>query len=263
MWPELLREQVRRDLRGTLWWAFGLALYAAVTWAFYPTIRSSPDIAGFVDRLPAALRAAFGVEDFISPGGYAWARMFSLLLPLTLIIYAVRAGTRAVAGDEQDGRLELLLAQPVTRTELLLGRTLALGANLALLGLTVFLSTAIGARLVDADLPLGRLALATLAVTGLAWTLGALALAVGSATGRPGLASGVAAGVTLASYLDHSLSPQVEALRALRGVSPFWYAIGESPFRGTPHPTGALVLLAAGAVLVLLGAPRFVRRDLR
>lgn len=261
MWPEVLRDHLRATRRGILWWACGLAVYVAVNWALYPAVRDSPDIAGLVQRLPAALRQAFGIEDLISPGGYAWARMFSVFLPVTLIIYAVRAGTRAVAGDEEDGRLELLLAQPVTRGDLVAGRTLALGVNLALLGLVVFGTALAGAALVGADLDAGRLGAVTAQVTLLAWLLGALALAVGTASGRPGLASGVAFALTLAGYLVHSLSPQVAALRELRPVSPFWYAIGESPFRGEVHPANALVLLLAGLACVLLAVPAFLRRD--
>lgn len=261
MWPEVLRDHLRTTRANLLWWALGLAAYVAVSWAFYPTVRDNPDIAQFVERLPAALRQAFGAEDLLSPGGYAWARMFSLLLPITLVIYAVRAGTRAVAGDEEDGRLELLLAQPVTRGHLLAGRTLALAVNLALLGLTVYAVALAGAALVGADPGAGRLAVATAQVTLLAWLLGALALGVGTASGRPGLASGVAFGVTLGGYLVHSLSPQVEALRTLRPVSPFWYAVGESPFRGEVQPTNALALLLAGLLCVLLAVPAFLRRD--
>ncbi|AFZ67853.1 ABC transporter permease subunit [Deinococcus peraridilitoris] len=262
MWSELLRDDLRNTRRNTLWWALGLALYVALTWAFYPTVRDNPDIAQFAQRLPEALREAFGMQDFVSPGGYAWARMFSLLLPITLIIYAVRAGTRAIAGDEEQGRLELLLAQPVTRGELLLGRALSLAVSLVVLGLTVFVVTLLGARLVAAELDLARLALASVQVTLLAWALGALALAVGTGTGRPGLASGLTFAFTLGAYLVHSLSPQVEALKSLRTVSPFWYAIGESPFRGEVNVTNAFVLLLAGTLVVLLAVPAFLRRDI-
>lgn len=262
MWPQLLRDDLRATRRATLWWMFGLALYVAVTWAFYPTVRDNPEIAGFVNRLPEAVRQAFGAEDLLSPGGYAWARMFSLLLPVTLVIYGIRAGTRAIAGDEEQGRLELVLAQPVTRAELLAARTLSLAGNLMLLGLTIFLVAVLGARLVSAELDVVRLLLATAQVVLLAWVLGALALAVGTATGRPGLASGLAFAVTLGAYLVHTLSPQVEALRDWRVVSPFWYAIGESPFRGEVDVSGVVVLLVAGVVVVLLSAPAFFRRDM-
>lgn len=261
MWSELLRDHLRTTRTNTLWWAFGLAVYVALTWAFYPTVRANPDISSFMERLPEALRQAFGAEDFVSPGGYAWARMFSLLLPVTLAIYAIRAGTRAIAGDEEEGRLELPLAQPVTRTELLVARTLALAVNLAALGLTVLVANVVFAAIVDAALPVARLGYATLGLVLLAWTLGAVALAVGTASGRAGLASGVAFAVTLASYLVHNLAPQVETLRSLRGFTPFWYGVGENSFRGDLHPERLTVLLAAGALLVLLATPRFLRRD--
>ncbi|THF68348.1 ABC transporter permease [Deinococcus sp. Arct2-2] len=262
MWTQLLFDDLRTTRRTTLWWMAGLALYVAVSWAFYPVVRDSPDLAQFVERLPEALRQTFGAQDLVSPGGYAWARLFSLLLPITLVIYSIRAGTRAVAGDEEQGRLEVLLAQPITRTELLAARTASLAANLLVLGVGIFTVTALGARLVQADLDGARLLLATAQVILLAWALGAVALALGTATGRPGLASGLAFALTLGAYLIHSLSPQVPALQPWRVVSPFWYAVGQSPFAGPPDARGVGVLLLVGVVAVLLATPAFLRRDI-
>jgi len=262
MWREVFLDAWRSGLRATLWWALGLAAYAALTWAFYPTVRDNPDIGKFIERLPEAVRVAFGAQDFLSPGGYAWARMFSLVVPLTLIIFGIRAGTRAIAGDEEAGRLELILAQPVTRAGVLMGRALAVGALLAVLGAALFVTSLLGARAVNAAIDAADLAAACALVTLLAWALGALALAVGAATGRAGLAGGVAFAVTLAGYLVHSLAPQVPALRDVRGVTPFWYALGESPFKTHVPVTNGLALALAGAILVLLAYTAFRRRDI-
>ncbi|PYE55943.1 ABC transporter permease subunit [Deinococcus yavapaiensis] len=262
MWLEVLRDRVATTWRSTLGWAVGLSAFVLMNWMFYPLVRDSPDITRLLERLPQTFRTAFGADDFISPGGYAWARSFSLLLPLTLSIYAINFGARAIARDEQEGRLELLFAQPVSRLGVLSGRTLALAVNLALLGLSVGVISWLGALLVGAKLDAGALLAATAQVTLLAWTFGALALAVGAATGRAALASGVAFAVTLAGYLVHSLAPQVRALRDVREFTPFWYAVGENPFLSGAHAVNSLVLLGAGCVLVALATAPFARRDL-
>ena len=262
MWLEVFRDRVATTWRSTLGWALGLGAFVLLNWVFYPLVRDSPDISRMLERLPQAFRTAFGADDFISPGGYAWARSFSLLLPLTLSIYAINFGVRAIARDEQEGRLELLFAQPVSRLGVLWGRTLALAVNLAWLGASVGVISWIGARLVNANLDVSALLAATAQVTLLAWSLGALALAVGAATGRAALASGVAFTVTLGGYLVHSLAPQVRALRDVREFTPFWYAIGENPFASGAHVSNSLVLLVIGVVLVLVALVPYTRRDL-
>ena len=37
------------------------------------------------------------------------------MLPLLLLVYAIGAGSRAIAGEEESGTLDLLLAHPLSR----------------------------------------------------------------------------------------------------------------------------------------------------
>ncbi len=45
---------------------------------------------------------------------------FGLMLPLLAMIHGIATGSRAIAGEEESGQLDLLLAHPVTRTALAL-----------------------------------------------------------------------------------------------------------------------------------------------
>jgi ABC-2 type transport system permease protein len=69
-----------------------------------------------------------------NPDTFLSLRYFSLM-PIILGIYAVINGSGLLAADEENGTLDLLLAHPVTRTGLFLGRLLAL------LAATVFILT--------------------------------------------------------------------------------------------------------------------------
>jgi ABC-2 type transport system permease protein len=79
---------------------------------------------------------ALGYDN--SPTGYLQGTLFALLGPLLAVMMAVAAGARAIAGDEEAGTLELLLAHPVSRTRLLLERFGALAAAVILLRLVVW-----------------------------------------------------------------------------------------------------------------------------
>lgn len=53
-----------------------------------------------------------GIDDVIgltSAAGYLHARLFSTILPVVLLVFGIGLGTRALAGAEEDGTLELTL----------------------------------------------------------------------------------------------------------------------------------------------------------
>src|SRR5215469_9230867 len=74
------------------------------------------------------LMGMFGdVTRLTTPGGFLSLALFSFL-PLVLGAFAVLAGSGLVVADEESGTLDLVLAHPVSRTALYLGRLLALVA---------------------------------------------------------------------------------------------------------------------------------------
>jgi ABC-2 type transport system permease protein len=96
----------------------------------------------------------------------------------------------------------------------------------------------------------------------LAASLGAIALAIGAATGRRGLARGVTVAFAFASCLLSALSGLVKGLRPFRPLSLYWHTLGtELIFNGFPVAHMWIVLLVI-AVALLLAAVAFERRDL-
>jgi ABC-2 type transport system permease protein len=93
---------------------------------------------------------------------------------------------------------------------------------------------------------------ASVALTLLAFDLGAIALLVGAISGSRGAATGTAGAVAASAYLISSLSPVVEAVQRVRWLSPFLWAVGDDQLtRGvTVAELGALT----GLGIVLVGA---------
>lgn len=259
MWPEVLRQTLRDARRGWLWWALGLLLYVGLILAFYPSIKSDPSVNEILRKLPASLRVLFG-EDLTTPAGYVGGRLFSLM-PILLSVFAGLTGSALIAGEEARGHLEFPLAQPISRSSLLVGRTLALLILLLSLGAVLFLGIWALGQVFQAPLPAARvLETAALHTLG-AWVFGALALAVGAATGRAGVASAMGAGLGIALVVLHTLSGQVAALRDLEWLNPWQYALGRSPLLHPVSVTPLLVCLLVGAALALVAAPFFRNRD--
>ena len=255
-----------RDARRAIgWWSIGLVAMTALMVAVYPSVRDNPDLNKMVDDYPDAFKAFFGLGenvDYTSAIGYLNSEMFSFMVPLLLLIAAVGAGARATAGEEEGGTLDLLLANPISRRRLVLDKLAALAAELALLGLVLWLSLVVSVEAIGMDVSVAHLAAATGAAALFAFVYGAVALLLGAATGRRAVATGITAAGAVAAYLLSSLAELVEPLKPLRVASPFYhYAAGDSLRTGlAAEHTAFLLLIAAAACISAVIA--FERRDI-
>ena len=204
-----------------------------------------------------------GELDLASPAGFLNSQVFALTAPLLLLIFAIGAGSAAVAGEEERGTLDLLLAHPLRRRDFVVQRFLALVALVGALTAVVLAAVVLCSWLVDLDVGLGRVLAASVSVGLLALLFGTMALAVGAV--RPGRARAiaVASGLAVAAWLLDGLAQAVGVLDALRPLSPYYQTLGQNPLReGAPWAGWALVA-GATAALVVCGAIGLERRDAR
>ena len=121
---------------------------------------------------------------------------------------------------------------------------------------------AIGAAAIGMDISFGRMGEATLSAALLGLTFGALALALGCATGNRGLSMGVTTAVGVAAYFINALAPVVEALEPSRKLSAFYYYMGADPLSNGLDPAHAGVLIALTVAFLAVALVTFERRDL-
>ncbi len=259
MWAEAYRQALSDARRSLLWWAVGLVLYTVMLLAFFPLLKGNAAVTDLMRSLPESLRALAG-DNLGTPAGYVGGKLLSLM-PVLLSVFAALQGAALIAGHEERGWLEFPLAQPLTRGALLLGRTLALLSMLLVLGAALFFSIWGAGQVFAAPLPAGRLAgTVALHVLG-AWPFGALALALGAATGRPGLAVGIGAGLGTGLVVLQSVAAQVPVLNDLAWLNPWKYVLTDLPLERGAAVWPAVVCLALGAALPALAAPAFGGRD--
>jgi len=255
-----------RDIRrGFLWWSLGLIGFVSLIVSVYPTVHSNPGLNKLAQDYPEALQAfiAFGgAVDYSSAAGYLGIELFSLMVPLLLLVAAIGTGAGAIAGEEERGTLELLLANPVSRTRVVLEKAVALGLELAGLGLVLWLALWVGSVATGMDISVGHLAAATLSAVLLALAYGAIAILLGAATGRRALAIGVTAAAGVAAYLVNGLAPLVHALKVPQKLSPFYHYAAGDPLRHGISAGHLSVLLAVAVAALALAPVFFARRDL-
>lgn len=248
----------RRSLLG---WTLAIVAVAAMYGAFWPSMRA-PELQAALDAYPKSLMEAFNYDDLTTAAGYLGGSVYGLMVPLLVAIFALAAGTRAVAGEEDAGTLDLLLAHPVSRTRFALYRVAAVFAEVVLIAVTVgVVMIALSGPVGFDGITVGEFTAMTLHLILFGTAFGALAFAVGAAIGGKGLTLAVGSGLTVLAYLAGGVIPQVDGLEWVRNLSPFhWYNGGDPLVNGAQW--GYLGLLAAmTAILVAVGVVGFQRRD--
>ena len=71
----------------------------------------------------------FSMASYVTPEGFLGLQYFDLMAILILGIFAILIGSGLIASDEENGRLDLILAHPVSRTALIAGRLSAFVAR--------------------------------------------------------------------------------------------------------------------------------------
>jgi len=260
---ELLTVPLRALRRSGTVWALSMASLIALTVAFWPAFEAEADLAKIIDALPKELIDAFGLADFGSPAGFLRGNLYAVIVPLLVAVAAVMFTNGQTAGEEDAGRMELYLAQPVSRQAVFIGRVSA-----SFLWLVVVAAVMLAAQLAsDAifGLKIGtdRLVETTALCLLLgAWYGGLVALVAGWAA-RPGLATGIGIGLVVAGYVVMALFPISDVLEPWRHVSPWDWALGGDPLVNGAEPWRYLALAVPAIAMAGAGTILFGRRDVQ
>lgn len=261
----ILRRNLRDSGRALGWWALGVVGYVALITAVWPVVRDNPALKTLHETYPEAFKAfvSFGGEfDFSTAAGYLAAELFSLVVPLLLLIAAIGAGARAIAGEEEAHTLDLLLANPISRTRLVLEKLAVVVIELIVIAAVLWFALVVCSRIFGLEVSAPHLLAAVVSAGLIAVAFGALAAAVGAATGRRVIAIAAGAALALASYLVNALSPLVPAIDRIRWLSPWYHYASSDALRQGIDVGHALVLVGIFAAAVLLAPLAFARRDL-
>jgi ABC-2 type transport system permease protein len=256
-----------RRLRGqVLGWGLGIALLGALVIPFYGVFaEDQAQFLAMLESYPPEFLAFFGDASdpsaITTPRGFLQYYFFSMV-PVVVGIFALLAGSRLLAQDEEQGQMDLILAHPVSRTALFFGRVLALAAGSVGVVFLGWVGCAILLQASEMGIGTGELALAFLPVFAQIWIYAALALLLSLLLPAQRYASMLTGVLLAASYILSSLGQLNPSLDAIGKLLPYAYSQGSAAMEGLDW--GSLLgLLAVGDGFALLAWWRFARRDIR
>lgn len=198
-----------------------------------------------------------------TPEGFYEVETFGLTVPIATMVVAITIGARALAGEEANRTMGLLLTNPIKRRTVVLEKMYAMVALTLAVGFATWAGVWVGSLLGGLGMNPGNIAAASLLGSLVGIVFGAVALAVSAATGGVRVAAFAAVGAALAAYLINSISILNDTVEGIAAFTPFDYYLTGDPLNNGIHWGHAAILLATAAVFVVAAVVLFDRRDLR
>ena len=253
--------ELRQGWKALIGWIVGLAAVCVVYLPFFESIGASPEMEAMLASLPRALVVGMGFDTMFTGAGYVHSSILELTALILAVIAGIGWGARAIAGDEEEGMLELTLAHGVSRARVYTERALAIVVRFLILGAALWAILMGSSAPFSLDLDAARTLAAVTSFTALAIMLSFLSLAVGAATGNKGAATGTGAGIAVAAYVMNVIGRQSEDWAWLSEVSPFGWAFAEIPIMTGWDWTGLALLDGLSVLAFLVGLVGLRRRD--
>jgi ABC-2 type transport system permease protein len=249
---------LRDQRRSLLFWGIGLVAMVVIMALVYPTISNMQSINQYLQELPEGLMEMFGggIIDYTSPVGY------SFMLPLLLLVFGIGFGATAIAGEEEKGTLDFLLANPVPRWRVVIEKFGVMVVSMVLLAFVFWASLAICVMAIDIKISLLKLAEATMGSLMLALVFASLSFLVGCLKGNRGMSLGISSGLAVLTYLLNTLGSMVNGLKDYRFLSPFYHYMEPNTLKNGIDAGHILVLLGLVVIFFAVSIPVFNRRDI-
>ncbi|MBN2147557.1 MAG: ABC transporter permease subunit [Anaerolineales bacterium] len=252
-----------RSLGAILGWGLSIALLGIYIMGLYQAVMDSREqYLSLVSAYPPELMAAFGnTETMFTPAGYLNFTVFSYF-PLVIGFYAVVAGSGLVAADEEKGTLDLVLAHPISRRGLFLGRLAALAVATAAMLVLGWLGFMGGAPSADIELSALDMLWPFLSLYAVVIFFAGLALLLSMLLPSRAMASATAGLLLVLSFFITTLERLDESVEKIADFSPLTYYQGGMAADGMKWGW-FFGLLGLGLLFAGLAWWRFERRDIR
>lgn len=240
------------------WWAVVTLLLVVGSTALFPLFKDS---LGDLTNVPDELKALVGDANAYSTiTGWLSLQIFDQMV-FAGIVLGIIIGGGILAGEENEGTLQSLLALPVKRSTVYWQKVAAVTCLVGAVTLCLFIGSWVGVLLIGESVSALHMAEATLMAFLISTFFTALTYVIGAITGRRGVAGAVAGLFAFVGFMITSLAAGISALKYADYLSPFHYYNKPSPQAAGFQAWDAFVLALTILILLIIGYSIFMRRD--
>lgn len=249
-------------------YSLAIVLFSLMYVSLFPTIKKAAEqLAGLMETFPEGLIAAFGIEDATQMlerlEGFMAGELFSFIWPLMVIFIMVSLAAYVVAGEVENGTIEIQLSQPISRVKIFLSQYLA---GLIILLFFVLIS-------VYSIIPLAIIFNIEYSIAGyhkltilgflFGFAIYSISLLISSFFSDKGKANFLAGGILILMYVINIIAALNESLSDLKYLSFFYYFNAtEALVKNSINLSAYLVFVLVGVVSVIVAAFWFNKRDM-
>jgi len=246
-----------------LGWGIGLGVLGYYLFNIFNTFfQRDVDLMQLFNAYPEDLMAFFsGDVDLFTPSGFLQLEFFSYM-PIVLGIMVISAAASLISKDEEEGVLELIVAQPISRIKVFSGRLIALILSVVLILTITWVGFALGAHLNNFDLSPAELARPFISLFAILMVFLNLSVLLSMILPGSNSASMISGFILIASYFISSLVNLDEKLEGINRFSPLKYYQGGTAVESLDTQKLAL-LLGLSLVFIIFAMIVFEKRDLR
>ncbi len=261
MGPVFLHTLIRS--RGSIIvWGLSLGALGLMVVPFFDVyIAQEEQMLQFIESYPPEFLAFFGGMAAINtPAGFLNSQLTTL--PVVFGIFAVLAGSSLLARDEESGRLDLILAHPISRLALFGGRLAAFVTAMIAILTFCWLGFCIPLASSSMDVSWGQMALPFVSTFAVVLVFGTTALLLSMVLSSRRKAAAAAGAVMVAGFFLSGMANLNADLKPIARALPYEY------FQGGYAISGLNVvwfggLLAVSALFAVLAGWWFQQRDIR
>lgn len=233
---------------------------------FWPSIeKQAEEFNVMIKGYPEAFLKAFGVHTdvFFTFEAFLAVENFSLMWPIILIVLIITFGSSAIAGEIDQGTIEVLLAQPISRAKIYWAKYIS-GFFIILIFVVVSIFSVIPlAQLHNVKVELQNYFMICSLGILFALAIFSLNMMFSSMFSTKGKPASLVAGILISMYAINLISGLKESVEDLKYLSFFhYYDFTGAIVRNQIEPLTVWVFLGLSLVCTLIGLIVFIKRDI-
>ncbi len=255
IWQELKFRRI-----AIIGWSLGLCFFPIVYVGIYPSVAEQ--MAGLADlEFYQALGMSLGTfADWVGS-------ILVIFMPLIASIFAIINGTGTLAGEEEDGRLEMIVTLPLPRWKIVTAKAIALSISTFIMFIFVSIVSVVVFQAIESQIATDLVALDMFIVIMGSWPLvfavGMIGMFLAALCPSRRIAGMISAVILAVSYFGSNLAGSTAALEPFEPFFLFTYLdASEKAVTGGQQLSDVLMLISIGLAAFMYALIFFQRRDL-
>lgn len=256
---EIFKYEARRRMKGTATLVGGISVFVLLVILIFPSMK---DAAGTLEEAyPEAIQEAFALTSLTTIEGFLSAEIYQFVWVLMLGLYLVYLGGGIIADDVETGRIDLLLATPISRKRLLVEKYCSLLVPIVVINLVMPVVVLAGVIAVGESIAIENLFLVHALSIPYLMVTAAIGLGLSVVFDRADIAQRGGLALLFMLFILDSVTAGTD-IEWIGGISPTnYFTPADVLVDGTIDVGGMFVLIGVAIVLVLASGEWFYRTD--